>query len=395
MKAHLLHIKQIRESRSNIVRCTRIILAAASVVSLAACSSAIENHDSVAAKPQDVTLAPAQRQRVHVYTVTAQKYQTTIQATGIVDFDNDHAISVIAPISGPVSRLLVSLGDQVKKGQALAQVESPDFSAAVNTYRKSLAAARTARRLADLDADLLKHHGVSQREATQAASDAISAESDRDTARQALVALNIPPATIEDIGKGRSVTHLVGSIRAPLAGTVVEKSIAPGQLLQAGATPCFTVADLSRVWVNAQIFGGDVAAVSTGDSAEIETGTNAGELAGKVTHVAAIVDADTRAVTARIAVDNPDDVLKKHMYVRVRIRSQMQHDGLLVPVSAILRDAENLPFVYVARSDGSYARRRVTLGQRTADQYAISAGLKVADRVVTDGGLFVQFMQSQ
>ena len=396
MKIELIRPGKIDAWRSETGRVLRVILTAAIVLSLAACSSATDKSESAASSTaQDLTLTPAQRQHINVYTVATKNFATTIQATGIVDFDNDHATSVLAPISGPVSKVLVSLGDHVSKGQALAQVDSPDFSAAVNAYRKSLSAAQTARRLADLDTDLFKHHGISQREAAQAATDAVSAESDRDSAKQALVALNIPSATIKDIEQGRSVTHIVGTIRAPLAGTLVEQSITPGQLLQAGTTPCFTVADLSRMWVNTQVFGADVAAISPGDSAQVEIRSDLKPLVGKVTNVGAIVDADTRAVTARVLVDNPGGVLKKHMYVRVHIASHVQRSGPLVPVSAILRDDENLPFVYIVQANGSYARRRVTLGYRTADKYDITDGLKAADKIVADGGLFVQFMQSQ
>ncbi len=384
------------ESRSKSLLAMLGVLTASAVLTLSGCSSASDKLEPAASPtPQDVTLTATQRQRIHTFTVTSADYHKTIQTTGIVDFDNDQATSVLAPISGPVSRLLVSLGDTVRKGQALAEVDSPDFTTAVGAYRKALSAANTSRRLADLDADLAKHHGVSQREAAQAATDAVSAEADRDGARQTLVALNIPAATIKDIEQGKPIAHILGTIRAPISGTVVEKTITPGQLLQAGTTPCFTVADLSRVWVNAQVFGSDVASVSAGDIADVETGTGSKNLSGKVTNVSAIVDADTRAVTARVVVDNPDDVLKKQMYVRVVIHSHVQSSGLLVPVSAILRDDENLPFVYVVQTDGGYARRQVTLGYRSADQYAISDGLKVGDQIVADGGLFVQFMQTQ
>ncbi len=88
----------------------------------------------------------------------------------------------------------------------------------------------------------------------------------------------------------------------------------------------------------------------------------------------------------RVVVDNPGDFLKKQMYVRVLIQSRQESTGLLVPVSAILRDDENLPFVYVAQPDGSFARQHVTLGYRDGDQYDIPAGLKAGDQIVVDGG---------
>jgi cobalt-zinc-cadmium efflux system membrane fusion protein len=100
-------------------------------------------------------------------------------------------------------------------------------------------------------------------------------------------------------------------------------------------------------------------------------------------------------VAVRIVADNPGDFLKKQMYVRVLIQAREESTGLLVPVSSILRDDENLPFVYLVQPDGSFSRQHVTLGGRTGDQYDIADGLKAGDQLVVDGGIFVQFMQNQ
>ena len=235
----------------------------------------------------------------------------------------------------------------------------------------------------------------SQREADQTRTDAANAEADRDAALQALVALNVDPQVIKDIQQGRPLSRIEGMIRAPIAGTVAERLITPGQLLQAGTTPSFTIADLSRVWVMAQVFGSDLAATSVGDRAEIEMAMPAHSLNGRVDNIAAVVNPDTRSVAVRVAVDNSQGQLKKQMYVRVQIHARQESRGLLVPVAAILRDDENLPFVYVLQGDGSFARRHVTLGYRADEQYDIPAGIKAGEKVVTDGGLFVQFMQNQ
>jgi cobalt-zinc-cadmium efflux system membrane fusion protein len=343
----------------------------------------------------NVRLSDAQRGHIQIQEVQSAVFHRTIEATGVVDFDNDQATSVLAPFSGPVSRLLVSLGQQVKKGDALAAVDSPDFAAAISAYQKALATARTNRKLADLDRDLLAHNGVAQREAAQAETDAANAEADRDAALQELVSLQVPAATIQSIQAGGKVERVEGMIRAPVAGTVVERLVTPGQLLEAGTTPCFTVADLSRVWVMAQVFGADLAAVSVGDAAEVNSGIGSKSFSGKVDNIAALVDPDTRAVAVRVVVDNPGDLLKKQMYVRVRVQARQESRGLLVPVSAILRDDENLPFVYQLQADGSLARRHVTLGSRTGDAYDIAEGLSAADKIVVDGALFLQFMQNQ
>ncbi len=372
------------------------VVSVATIISFTGCSSKTEsNPETSSVTVSNVTLTAAQRQNVQLYTVAPSKFHKTIDTTGAVDFDNDQATSVLAPFGGPVSRLLVSPGDQVKAGDPLAEVDSPDFATAISAYRKALATAQTTRRVAEMDKDLIQHNGVAQREEEQAQTDAANAEADRDAALQTLVSLNVDPQAIKDLQEGRPVSRPGGMIRSPIAGTVVEKLITPGELLSAGATPCFTVADLSRVWVMAQLFGSDLASVGAGDPAEVETGIATNNFSGTVDNISALVNPDTRSVMVRVVVENPGDFLKKQMYVRVRIQARQESTGLLVPVSAILRDDENLPFVYAARPDGSFARQHVTLGYRTEDQYDIAAGLQAGDQVVVDGAIFVQFMQNQ
>jgi len=368
----------------------------AAVIAVSACSpKAGVNPQAPSVTASNVKITAEQRQNIHVFKVAPSTFRMTIETTGVVDFDNDQATSVLAPFSGPVSRLLVSLGEHVKQGAALAVVDSPDFATAISAYRKAIATAQTARRLADLDRDLIEHNGVSKREAQQAETDAANAEADREAALQSLVSLNVPADIIKNIQEGRPISRLDGVIRAPVAGTVVEKLITPGQLLQAGTTPCFTVADLSRVWIMAQVFGSDLQSVRVGDSAEVVTGIGANTFSGVVDNISALADPGTRSVVVRVVAKNPKDFLKKQMYVRVLIHAQQENTGLLIPVSAVLRDDVNLPFVYATQADGSFARRHVTLGYRIGDQYDIPDGLKSGDELVVDGGLFVQFMQNQ
>jgi cobalt-zinc-cadmium efflux system membrane fusion protein len=371
-------------------------IAAATIFSFSGCSSKVDSNEPASSvTASNVTLTAEQKQKIQFYTVAPSKFHKTTETTGTVDFDNDQATSVLAPFGGPVSKLLVNPGDKVKAGDALAEVDSPDFAAAISAYRKALATAQTLRRVADMDKDLIQHNGVAQREEEQAQTDAANADADRDAALQTLVSLNLDPQVIKDLQAGRPVSRPGGRINSPIAGTVVEKLITPGELLTAGTTPCFTVADLSRVWVMTQIFGSDLASVSVGDSAEIFTGIATNSFSGKVDNISALVDPNTRSVMVRVVVENPGDMLKKQMYVRVKIQAHQESSGLLVPVSAILRDDVNLPFVYVVQPDGSFARRHVTLGYRTGDQYDIPDGLQAGDQIVVDGAIFVQFLQNQ
>jgi cobalt-zinc-cadmium efflux system membrane fusion protein len=351
---------------------------------LAGCSSG-DTSNSATPMIANVRLTKAQRAHIHLYTVVPVGYREQIEAPGTVDFDNNQATSVVSPFTGPVTQIFVALGQRVARGQPLAAVASADVANAVGAYRKAAAAAANARRVAIADRDLAAHNGISEREAAQAQTDAASAEADLIAARLALASMGVAPGT----------TGLTGIIRAPVSGVVVEKTVTPGQLLQAGSTAAFTVANLSQVWVMAQIAASDLASVGAGDAARVDPKNGTGPFHGTVENISASVDPNTRAVVARIVTPNRGDLLKKQMYVDVSIESGRVTTGLLVPVSAVLRDDENLPFVYLALRDGSFARRHVTLGYRDSENYAVTTGLEAGDKVVTEGALFLQFMQSQ
>jgi cobalt-zinc-cadmium efflux system membrane fusion protein len=375
-----------------------ICTAVAGVLALAVsggCSSSAEQESNATAPIANVRLTKAQLSHIHLYTVVPAGYRQKIEAPGTVDFDNDQATSVVSPFTGPVTRTLVSLGQHVVKGQPLALVQSADYAAAVGAYRKAVVSAANARKLARVDRDLAAHNGISEREAEQAATDAAGADADREAALQALMAMGVDRGTVGRIMSGKASSGSVGYIRAPVSGIVVEKQITPGQLLQAGTTPAFTVANLSQVWVLAQVAPTDLAAIGRGDAAQIDPRDGTGPFHGRVDNISASVDPDTRAIVTRIVAPNPGDLLKKQMYVDVTIESGRVSTGLLVPVSAVLRDDENLPFVYVALRDGTFARRHVALGYRDAQNYDITSGLVSGDRIVADGAIFLQFMQSQ
>jgi cobalt-zinc-cadmium efflux system membrane fusion protein len=373
-----------------------LVACAISAVLLAAVlpAHAAEAAPARAAVASNIVLTAAQRERIHMEAIKPAIFRRTIETTGTVGFDSDQATTVLSPVSGPVSQLVVSLGAKVNAGDVLATVASPDYATAISAYRKAVTTAKNARRIADL-AKELSHNNLARKEVEQAQTDAANAEADRESALAQVRSLGVDAPTIQAIQENRPLEDHAGIIRSPIAGTVVEKLITPGQLLQAGTTPCFTVADLSQVWVMANIFESDLAAVEEGDPTEVVTSASPTNLPGTVDYISAIVDPSTRAIGVRVVANNPKGILKKQMYVRVLIHSRREQTGLLAPVPAVLRDDENLPFVYLANADGSFSRRRITLGGRVGDRYETTAGLTAGDQVVVEGGLFLQFLQNQ
>ena len=345
---------------------------------------------------QEIALSSAQLARVRTMLVSLTPFRSEVHTTGTVAFNGDKSTQVLAPVSGPITRIMVNPGSYVRKGEALATVTSPDFATATAAFRKAQSAFRNAQRIADLDAQLFKNDAISRREVDQAATDAAAAAADRDAAIQQMRALGVDAASISAIRENQASPSAASAvIRAPIEGTVVEKLVTPGQLIQAGTTPAFTIADLSSVWVLANVFETDLAQVSSGEAATVTTGASRAALPGQVTYVGALVDPASKATAVRVLVPNSRGLLKRDMLVNVAIRAAQSRNARLIPVGALLRDDQNLPFVYVASPNGRFARRQVRIGARSGDQYEVTSGLSDGDRIVIDGALFLQFAGSQ
>ena len=182
---------------------------------------------------------------------------------------------------------------------------------------------------------------------------------------------------------------------APLAGEVVERLCSPGQLLQAGGTQCFTLSDMSTVWILANVYQNDLAYVHVGDDVtDRRRSLPRRRPRARSQYLAPALDPTTRTLQARIEAPNPGDRLKKEMYVTAVVSAGTIPNALSVPDAAMLRDAQNMPYVYVQTGGNQFARRDVTVGESQDGKTQISSGLQAGDRVVADGALFLQFQNS-
>ena len=369
-----------------------------SIAIVSGCGGAKDAADSGPASnnPSDLTLTPAQQSRVQIDTVALSHYTPSISTTGTVAFNGDQSTQVLSPVSGPVIRLLVEPGAYVTRGTILATVSSPDYAAALGTYRKAVATATNLQRIAQQNEQLFKTDALSRRDLEQSQTDAEGAVADQESALEQIKSLGIDSSAAFASGAGAAAAA-TGAIRAPISGTVVERLITPGQLLAAGTTPAFTIADLSTVWVMANVFESDLAAVHDGERVTVSGDVSPTPFEGTVDYIGALVDPATRATAVRVLVRNRNDLLKRDMYVNVSIAGNASRDGIIVPADAVLRDDQNLPYVYIASGaapNTHYARRRVVLGSQIGTSYEIKSGLQVADHVVAHGALFLQFAES-
>jgi cobalt-zinc-cadmium efflux system membrane fusion protein len=336
------------------------------------------------------TVPQEQMSHVQVVAVEKSRLARVLRLTGTVTYNSFKTTPVFTAVSGPVHEILVAPGETVSAGQPLLTINSPDYSALRSTYSKARAAFQLADKNFTRAQDLFAHHAISERDLQQAESDRAQAQADRESSTDALKVLGF--ADPEALIKNPPSPQI--PLRAPVAGEVVERLVGPGQLLQAGATQCFTISDTNSVWVLVNVYQSDLASLRVGDAVEIHTDSYPDAFHGRISFVSPAMDPNTRTLQARIVTDNPGRKLKNNMYVTALVQAGAISDALLVPDSAVLHDTENQPFVYVQSGTNQFARRLVSLGESNAGHTQIKSGLKEGERVVGDGGLFLQFRNS-
>ena len=371
-------------------------LALACAFTLTACSSndrqmtSYSANASTSATPQLFTLPPDQLSHVRVVTIQATRLTRTLRLTGAVAYDAFNTTPVITQVGGPVSRILVVPGQQVKEGQPMLDVSSPDYSQLLDSYLKAADSYRLADKNYVRAQDLYQHHAIAQRDLEQAESDRNQAQADLNAADQGMKILGIKNPT--DLAKAPSSALI--PVLAPIGGEVVERLVSPGQVVQAGQTQAFTISDLRTVWVLANVYQGDLAAVRSGDDVVVQNDAYPGNFHGRISYVSPALDPNTRTLQARIVVDNPGEKLKRDMYCTVTVTAGSIANAIVVPDSSVLRDDNNQPFVYLAVGANQFGRRDVEIGQSQNGQTQILKGISPGEKVVADGSLFLQFANS-
>ena len=392
--------KYVSRSRTRrVLHSPAFFAALAAVFALAGCGGAGDNAnkmtsfsttESAESKAELFSLPADQLSHVQIYTVAAAPLERTLRLSGAVAYNGYVTTPVITQVGGPVSRIVVTPGQHVTAGQPLLYVASPDYSLLRSTYIKARDALQLADRFYKRAQDLYAHQAIAQADLEQAESNRTQAEADLQSSEQAIRVLGI--ANPESVLTASPSAEL--PLPAPMAGEIVERLCSPGQLLQAGGTQCFTLSDMNSVWVLVNVYQNDIAYVHVGEDVTIDNETYPGVVRGKIQYISPALDPTTRTLQARIEASNPGERLKRDMYVTAEVRAGVIPNALSVPDAAILRDTENMPYVYIQTGASQFARRMVTLGDAQAGKTQIVTGLQSGDKVVGDGSLFLQFQNS-
>jgi len=332
-----------------------------------------------------------QEQMAHVQVVPVEISALTrvLRLTGAVAYNSFDTTPVITQVGGPVSQVLVLPGQVVRPGQVLLEVASPDYAQERTNYLKARDAFSLAGKSYARAQDLYSHGAIAKADLEQAESTRAQAQADLQASEQALKVLGVSNLNSLEASPSSQIPLL-----APVGGEIVERLVSPGQVLQAGATQCFTISNMKTVWVLANVYQQDLAYVGVGDPVEITTDSYPDIFRGRISYVAPAVDSTTRTLQVRIVTENPSEKLKKDMYVTASVRAATIRNAMTVPNSAVLRNAENQPFVYVAVGANQFGQRAVSLGESQGGRTQIVDGLRAGERVAADGSLFLQFANS-
>lgn len=334
---------------------------------------------------------PNQLPHLKIRQARTTTWSTVVHTTGTVDWDQEHTTQAITQVSGPISRILVDTGYHVKAGDPLLYVSSSDVVNAISAYKKAHNRLLLAKHVLDRTLDLMNHGAAAQKDVESAQADYNDAFSDVQTALQALKVFGISQTEIDQAEKQGTAISPELPLRSPITGMIVQRMVNPGQVVQAGTTICFAVSDVSTVWVQGHIFDHDLPSVRVGDTVLETNSSFPQKFEGRVAYIDALVDPATRTTSVRIVTKNPGDLLKKDMYVEADVHTRTQRNILTVPVSAILHDAQNEPFVYLQVEPGKFAQRQIRTGAQQNDLVEVLSGLNPGDSIVSEGSLFLQF----
>lgn len=335
-----------------------------------------------------------QNQMAHVQVVAVQAVKLTriLRLTGAVAYNSFETTPVITQIGGPVARILVSPGEEVSVGQPMLYVSSPDYAQLRTNFMKARDAYQLALKLYTRSQVLYEHGARALADLEQAEATRNQAQADLQAADQALKVLGLNP---EQVVKNPVSPEI--AVFAPIAGVVVERLASPGQVLQAGTTQVFTISDMHTVWVLANVYEHDLGFVHLGDAVEIQTDAYETKFHGKISFISPALDATSRTLQVRIETKNPGGMLKKDQYVTAIVEAGVIPNALTVPDAAVLRTAENEPFVYVVADPAKpseFSQRLVSVGESLGGKTHILSGLRQGEKVAADGSLFLQFANS-
>ncbi|UEG53623.1 efflux RND transporter periplasmic adaptor subunit [Mucilaginibacter daejeonensis] len=358
------------------MRIKAIYLVMAAVVALASC----EEKKTGTMESKQVCVSDSLAKMIEVDTARESAMKNELNLTGEVSFDENNVVKVFPFASGQVMKVNVSLGDKVTAGQVLAVIRSADVAGNYSDLTSAKADLAISKRQLQQAEYLYKNGISSERDYTEA----------KENYNKAVAADNKLREQIAINGGGN--TNAAGTlvVKAPRSGYIVEKNITSGNYIRPdNGSSMFTISDMKDVWIKANVFESDIAKVRVGYTAHITTLAYPGKVfTGKVDNVGSVLDSDSKVLTVRISLPNPDMLLKPEMFTNVMVSNNEAAQAVAIPAGAVVFDSGK-NYVVIYRDKCNLSVREVNVIKSVEDTTYVAAGIKPGERVISKNQLLL------
>ena len=348
---------------------------------------------SNAGGPGVVQLNDKQLDAVKVGEVGEMTFPVEKSAVGSIDFNEDMTVQVFTPYQGKIVDLFAKVGDEVKKGQTLFTIDSPDLLAAEANVISAAGVLELTTKALERFKILYETRAIAQVVLEQSVSDQQTAEGALRTARDAVRIFGKTDAEIDQIIKNRKADPTL-IVPSPIAGRITARNGQPGLLVQPGNAPgVYSVADISTMWMLANVAESDVSAIYVGQEVKVSLLSFPGKLfGGRISTVTSMVDPNSHRMLVRSDIDDPQHQLRSGMFANFVIRTGDPVRSPAVPLSGMVREGDGTDTVWVTTDRRRFTQRTVTVGNRKDGFRQILSGLKPGELVATDGAIFLSNM---
>ncbi len=343
--------------------------------------------------PDSVDLSDSQLTAVKVAPVEERDFPVEKEAVGSIDFNEDMAVQVFTPYQGRIIALFAEVGDDVKKGQTLFTIDSPDLLQAESTLIAAAGVLElTTRNLARLQ-ELYTTRAVSQHDVEQVVSDQQTAAGNLGAARDAVRIFGKTDADIDRIVADRSADPTL-VVPSPISGRITARSAAPGLFVQPGNAPApYTVADIDTMWMLANVAEDDSPVFRVGQQVQVKLAAFPGRVFdGKITTIGATVEPNTRRVLVRSEISDPQHELRSGMFANFVIGIGAPVRSPAVPVDGVVREGDGTMTIWVTADRRRFIRRTVKIGEERDGYRQILDGVQVGELIATEGAIFLSNM---
>jgi membrane fusion protein, heavy metal efflux system len=311
-------------------------------------------------------------------------------AVGTIDFNENMLVQVFSQYPGKIIKAFYNVGDDVKQGDILFTIDSPDLLQAESTLLASAGVLELQKKNLARLSGLLKTGGSSQKDVDQATSDQQTAEGASKAAKDAVRIFGKSDEEIEQVVATRKIESTL-KVPSPISGRVVTRNAAPGFLTQPGsAPPPFQVADVSTMWMIANVIETDAPAYKLGQEVRMTVPAYPDKIfTGHVTNLGSQIDPNSHRQLVRSEIDDPEHLLRSGMYASFVIRVGDPVTSLAVPAEGVVREGDGTMSVWVTTDSRRFVKRTVTTGIRQDGWVQILDGLQPGETVVTEGAVFL------